>query len=148
MLRLEKKLIIEISQIKEGFFIVYHKKLIDELNGKVLLEGNVGDFLYEENIDSKIDGYLSALNDLGYDVTTREVTKLNDKKEEGKKPLDRIKELERENLEIKMDNSKLEDSNNELRKFIDQLGTFIDQLEDEYESIYEMYVSEFDAYYW
>ena len=151
MSRLEKKLIIETSQIEEGFFIIYHKKLIDELNGKVLLEGNIEDFLYEENIDSKIDGYLLALNDLGYDVTTREVTNLNDKKEEGKKPLGKIKELEKENLELKienlelkMDNSKLKDSNNELR-------TFIDQLEDEYESLYDMYVmivSEFDDYYW
>ena len=148
MSRLEKKLIIEISQIEEGFFIVYHKKLIDELNGKVLLEGNIEDFIYEENINSKIDGYLSALNDLGYDVTTREVTKLNDKKEEGKKPLGKIKELERENLELKIenlelkiDNSKLKDSNNELR-------TFIGQLEDEYDSLYDMYVSEFDDYYW
>lgn len=144
MSRLEKKLIIEISQVEEGFFIVYHKKLIDELNGKVLLEGNIKDFLYEENIDSKIDGYLSALNDLGYDVTTREVTKFNDKKEEGKKPLGKIKELEKENLELKMDNSKLKKSNSELR-------TFIDQLEDEYESLYDMYVmivSEFDDYYW
>ena len=141
MSRLEKKLIIEISQIKEGFFIVYHKKLIDELNGKVLLEGNVGDFLCEENIDSKIDGYLSALNDLGYDVTTREVTKFNDKKEKENKQLEGIKELERENSELKMENSKLKKSNSELM-------TFIDQLEDEYESLYEMYVSEFDAYYW
>ena len=141
MSRLEKKLIIEISQIKEGFFIVYHKKLIDELNGKVLLEGNVGDFLCEENIDSKIDGYLSALNDLGYDVTTREVTKFNDKKEKENKQLERIKELERENSELKMENSKLKKSNSELM-------TFIDQLEDEYESLYEMYVSEFDDYYW
>ena len=132
MSRLEKKLIIETSQIKEGFFIVYHKKLIDELNGKVLLEGNIEDFLYEENIDSKIDGYLSALNDLGYDVTTREVTNLNDKKEEGKKPLGKIKELERENLELKMENSKLKDSNSEL-------ATLIDQLEDEYASIRDMY---------
>ncbi len=148
MSRLERKLIIEISQIEEGFFIVYHKKLIDELNGKVLLEGNVEDYLYEENINSKIDGYLSALNDLGYDVTTREVTKLNDKKEECKKQLGKIKELERENSELKMENSKLKDSNNELRKFIDQLGTFIDQLEDEYDSLYDMYVSEFDDYYW
>ena len=141
MSRLEKKLIIEISQIKEGFFIVYHKKLIDELNGKVLLEGNVGDFLCEENIDSKIDGYLSALNDLGYDVTTREVTKFNDKKEKENKQLEGIKELERENSELKMENSKLKKSNSELM-------TFIDQLEDEYESLYEMYVSEFDDYYW
>ena len=141
MSRLEKKLIIETSQIKEGFFIVYHKKLIDELNGKVLLEGNVGDYLYEENINSKIDGYLSALNDLGYDVTTREVTNLNDKKEEGKKPLGKIKELEKENSELKIENSKLKNSNNELM-------TFIDQLEDEYASLYEMYVSEFDDYYW
>ena len=148
MSRLERKLIIEISQIEEGFFIVYHKKLIDELNGKVLLEGNVGDFLCEENINSKIDGYLSALNDLGYDVTTREVTKFNDKKEKENKQLERIKELERENLELKMDNSKLKDSNSELMTFIDQLGKFIDQLEDEYESLYEMYVSEFDDYYW
>ena len=140
MSRLEKKLIIEISQIKEGFFIVYHKKLIDELNGKVLLEGNVGDFLCEENIDSKIDGYLSALNDLGYDVTTREVTKFNDKKEKENKQLEGIKELERENSELKMENSKLKKSNSELM-------TFIDQLEDEYESLYEMYVSEFDDYY-
>ena len=132
MSRLEKKLIIEISQSEEGFFIIYHKKLIDELNGKVLLEGNIEDFLYEENIDSKIDGYLSALNDLGYDVTTREVTKLNDKKEEGKKPLGKIKELEKENLELKMDNSKLKDSNNELM-------TLIDQLEDEYASLRDMY---------
>ena len=137
MSRLEKKLIIETSQIEEGFFIVYHKKIIDELNGKVLLEGNVGDFLYEENINSKIDGYLSALNDLGYDVKTIEVTKSNDKKEEENKQLERIKELEKENSELKI-------SNNELR-------TFIDQLEDEYESLYDMYimiVSEFDAYYW
>lgn len=141
MSRLEKKLIIEISQIEEGFFIIYHKKLIDELNGKVLLEGNVGDFLCEENINSKIDGYLSALNDLGYDVTTREVTNLNDKKEEGKKLLGKIKELEKENLELKMENLELKDSNSELTRFIDQL-------EDEYESLYEMYVSEFDAYYW
>lgn len=144
MSRLERKLIIETSQIEEGFFIVYHKKLIDELNGKVLLEGNVGDFLYEENINSKIDGYLSALNDLGYDVTTREVTKLNDKKEEGKKSLGKIKELEKENSELKIENSELKNSNNELR-------TFIDQLEDEYESLYDMYVmivSEFDDYYW
>ena len=149
MSRLEKKLIIETIQNGEGFFIIYHKKLIDELNGKVLLEGNIiEDFLYEENIDSKIDGYLSALNDLGYDVTTSEVTKLNDKKEEGKKPLDKIKELERENLELKMDNSKLKDSNSELMTFIDQLGKFIDQLEDEYGCLYEMYVSEFDDYYW
>ena len=148
MSRLEKKLIIETSQIKEGFFIVYHKKLIDELNGKVFLEGNVGDFLCEENINSKIDGYLSALNDLGYDVKTIEVTKFNDKKEKENKQLERIKELEKENLELKMDNSKLKDSNSELRTFTDQLGTFIDQLEDEYESLYEMYVSEFDAYYW
>ncbi len=143
MSRLQRKLIIEISQIKEGFFIVYHKKLIDELNGKVILEGNVEDCLYEENIDSKIDGYLSALNDLGYDVTTREVTKLSDKKEEGKKPLDKIKELERENLELKIENSKLKNSNNELT-------TFIDQLEDDCASLYdmyEMYVSEFDDYY-
>ena len=132
MSRLEKKLIIETSQNEEGFFIIYHKKLIDELNGKVLLEGNIEDFLYEENIDSKIDGYLSALNDLGYDVTTREVTKLNDKKEEGKKPLGKIKELERENLELKMENSKLKDSNSEL-------ATLIDQLEDEYASIRDMY---------
>ena len=141
MSRLERKLIIEISQIEEGFFIVYHKKLIDELNGKVLLEGNVGDFLCEENINSKIDGYLSALNDLGYDVTTREVTKFNDKKEKENKQLERIKELEKENLELKMDNSKLKNSNSELR-------TFIDQLEDEYDSLYDMYVSEFDDYYW
>ena len=132
MSRLEKKLIIEISQNEEGFFIIYHKKLIDELNGKVLLEGNIEDFLYEENIDSKIDGYLSALNDLGYDVTTREVTNLNDKKEEGKKPLGKIKELERENLELKMENSKLKDSNSELT-------TLIDQLEDEYASLRDMY---------
>ena len=139
MSRLEKKLIIETSQIEDGFFIVYHKKLIDELNGKVLLEGNVEDYLYEENINSKIDGYLSALNDLGYDVTTREVTKFNDKKEEGKKPLGKIKELEKENLELKienlelkMDNSKLKDSNNELT-------TLIDQLEDEYASLRDMY---------
>lgn len=132
MSRLERKLIIEISQIEDGFFILYHKKLIDELNGKVLLEGNIDDFLYEENIDSKIDGYLSALNDLGYDVTTREVTNLNDKKEEGKKPLGKIKELERENLELKMENSKLKDSNNELM-------TLIDQLEDEYASLRDMY---------
>ena len=62
MSRLERKLIIEISQIEDGFFIVYHKKLIDELNGKVLLVGNVQDYPYEENINSKIDGYLSALN--------------------------------------------------------------------------------------
>lgn len=144
MSRLEKKIIIETSQIKDGFFIVYHKKLIDELNGKVLLEGNVEDFIYEENINSKIDGYLSALNDLGYDVTTREVTKLNDKKEEGKKSLGKIKELEKENSELKIENSELKNSNNELR-------TFIDQLEDEYESLYDMYVmivSEFDDYYW
>ena len=133
MSRLERKLIIETSQIEDGFFIVYHKKLIDELNGKVLLEGNViEDFLYEENIDSKIDGYLSALNDLGYDVTTREVTKLNDKKEEGKKPLGKIKELEKENLELKIENSKLKDSNSELT-------TLIDQLEDEYASLRDMY---------
>lgn len=144
MSRLERKLIIETSQVEEGFFIVYHKKLIDELNGKVLLEGNVEDFIYEENINSKIDGYLSALNDLGYDVTTREVTKLNDKKEEGKKSLGKIKELEKENSELKIENSELKNSNNELR-------TFIDQLEDEYESLYDMYVmivSEFDDYYW
>lgn len=143
MSRLKRKLIIEISQIEEGFFIIYHKKLIDELNGKVLLEGNVEDYLYEENINSKIDGYLSALNDLGYDVETREVTKFNDKKEEGKKPLWKIKELEKENLELKIENSKLKKSNSELR-------TFIDQLEDEYESLYDMYVmivSEFDDYY-
>lgn len=143
MSRLERKLIIETSQVEEGFFIVYHKKLIDELNGKVLLEGNVEDYLYEENINSKIDGYLSALNDLGYDVTTREVTKLNDKKEEGKKSLGKIKELEKENSELKIENSELKNSNNELR-------TFIDQLEDEYESLYDMYVmivSEFDDYY-
>lgn len=107
MSRLEKKLIIETSQNEEGFFIIYHKKLIDELNGKVLLEGNIEDFLYEENIDSKIDGYLSSLNDLGYDVTTREVTNLNDKKEEGKKPLGKIKELEKENLELKIENLEL-----------------------------------------
>ena len=132
MSRLERKLIIEISQIEDGFFIIYHKKLIDELNGKVLLEGNVEDYLYEENINSKIDGYLSALNDLGYDVTTREVTNLNDKKEEGKKPLEKIKELEKENSELKRENSKLKDSNNELR-------TFIDQLEDEYASLRDMY---------
>lgn len=140
MSRLEKKLIIEISQVEEGFFIVYHKKLIDELDGKVLLEGNV----YEENINSKIDGYLSGLSALGYDVIIQEVTKLHDKKEEEEKPLDKIKELEKENLELKMDNSKLKNSNNELR-------TFIDQLEDEYESLYDMYVmivSEFDDYYW
>ena len=147
MSRLEKKLIIEISQIEEGFFIVYHKKLIDELNGKVLLEGNFDDFLYEENIDSKIDGYLSALNDLGYDVTTREVTNLNDKKEEGKKPLGKIKELEKENLELKIENSKLKNSNNELRTFIDQLEDDYASLYDEYASLYEMYVSEFDDYY-
>ena len=128
MSRLEKELIIEISQVKEGFFIVYHKKLIDELNGKVLLEGNVDDYIYEESIDSKIDGYLLALNDLGYDVTIQEVTKLNDKKEEGKEPLDKIKELERENSELKIENSELKNSNNELL-------TFIDQLEDEYESL-------------
>lgn len=136
MSRLEKKLIIETSQNEEGFFIVYHKKLIDELNGKVLLEGNVRDFLYEENINSKIDGYLLALSDLGYDVKTIEVTKSNDKKEEENKQLERIKELEKENSELKI-------SNNELR-------TFIDQLEDEYESLYDMYVmivSEFDDYY-
>ena len=132
MSRLERKLIIEISQIEDGFFIIYHKKLIDELNGKVLLEGNVEDYLYEENINSKIDGYLSALNSLGYDVTTREVTNLNDKKEEGKKPLEKIKELEKENSELKRENSKLKDSNNELR-------TFIDQLEDEYASLRDMY---------
>lgn len=101
MSRLEKKLIIEISQVKEGFFIVYHKKLIDELNGKVLLEGNVDDYIYEESIDSKIDGYLLALNDLGYDVTIQEVTKSNDKKEEENKQLERIKELENKKLRIK-----------------------------------------------
>lgn len=143
MSRLEKKLIIETSQIEEGFFILYHKKLIDELNGKVLLEGNVEDYLYEENINSKIDGYLSALNDLGYDVTIQEVTKLHDKKEEEEKPLGKIKELEKENSELKIENSELKNSNNELR-------TFIDQLEDEYESLYDMYVmivSEFDDYY-
>lgn len=125
MSRLEKKLIIETSQIEEGFFIVYHKKLIDELNGKVLLEGNVRDFLYEENINSKIDGYLLALSDLGYDVKTIEVTKSNDKKEEENKQLERIKELEKENSELKI-------SNNELI-------TFIDQLEDEYASLRDMY---------
>lgn len=143
MSRLEKKLIIEISQVEEGFFIVYHKKLIDELNGKVLLEGNVEDCLYEENINSKIEGYLLALSALGYDVETREVTKLNDKKEERKKPLDKIKELEKENLELKKENAKLKISNNEFM-------TFIEQLEDEYESLYDMYVmivSEFDDYY-
>ena len=132
MSRLEKKLIIETSQIEEGFFIVYRKKLIDELNGKVLIEENVGDFLCEENINSKIDGYLSALNDLGYDVTTREVTKLNDKKEECKKQLGKIKELEKENLELKMENLELKDSNSELT-------TLIDQLEDEYASLRDMY---------
>ncbi len=132
MSRLERKLIIEISQIEEGFFIVCHKKLIDELNGKVLLEGNFEDCFDEENINSKIDGYLSALNDLGYDVATREVTNLNDKKEEGKETLDKIKELERENLELKIENSKLKDSNSELT-------TLIDQLEDEYASLRDMY---------
>ena len=118
MSRLERKLIIETSQNEEGFFIIYHKKLIDELNGKVLLEGSVEYFFDEENINSKIDGYLSALNDLGYDVTTREVTNLNGKKEEWKKPLGKIKELEKENLELKMENSKLKDSNSELTTLI------------------------------
>ena len=139
MSRLEKKLIIETSQIEDGFFIIYHKKLIDELNGKVLLEGNIEDFLYEENIDSKIDGYLSALNDLGYDVTTREITKLNDKKEEGKKPLDKIKELERENLELKMENLELKMDNSKLKNSNSELTTLIDQLEDEYASLRDMY---------
>ena len=132
MSRLEKKLIIETSQNEDGFFIIYHKKLIDELNGKVLLEGNFDDCFDEENINLKIDGYLSALNDLGYDVTTREVTNLNDKKEEGKKPLGKIKELEKENLELKMENLELKDSNSELT-------TLIDQLEDEYASLHDMY---------
>ena len=139
MSRLEKKLIIETSQIEEGFFIVYHKKLIDELNGKVLIEGNVEDYLYEENIDSKIDGYLSALNDLGYDVTTREVTNLNDKKEEGKKPLGRIKEIEKENLELKIENLELKRENSKLKDSNSELTTLIDQLEDEYASLRDMY---------
>ena len=140
MSRLEKKLIIEISQNEDGFFIIYHKKLIDELNGKVLLEGNIiEDFLYEENIDSKIDGYLSALNDLGYDVTTREVTNLNDKKEEGKKPLGRIKELKIENLELKIENLELKIENSKLKDSNSELTTLIDQLEDEYASLRDMY---------
>ena len=50
----------------------------------------------------------------------------------GTEQLKRLKELEKENWELKIENSKLKNSNNELM-------TFIDQLEDENASLRDMY---------
>lgn len=64
MALLEKHLVIEFDKDIEDY-----RRLVDPLGIKVLLEGDY----YHDKIGAQIEGYLLALEDLGYKVILTEI---------------------------------------------------------------------------